>query len=238
MEDCRHIPKLQGRGFPDDAVMIINTEYGAFDNECSVLPRNPFDRRLDAASVRPGTQIYEKMVAGLYIGEMLRIIMVALHEQGKLFPDQDITRLQEENVLDASFLSVAELDISEELEDMRNEFNNTLSLDPALHELKMCRYLIGLIATRAARLYACGIAAICKKKNFRRCHVGVDGSLFTKYTGFKQRASQALREILDWPPEELDLVGLNVAEDGSGVGAALAGILAIQEDLPGENGIV
>ncbi|KAJ5612734.1 Hexokinase [Penicillium lagena] len=233
MEECSAIPKLRGLGLPQDAKVIINTEYGAFDNECQFLPRTPFDEQIDAESIRPGMQIYEKMVAGLYIGEMLRLIMVTLHEQEKFFEGQDTTRLRTENTLEASFLSIAELDISEDLDDMRAEFKEMLSLDPSLEELKACRYLIGLIATRAARLYACGVAAICKKKNLRRCHVGVDGSVFNKYSGFKDRAAQALREIMDWPPHELDLIALNAAEDGSGVGAALAAALAMNaENIP------
>jgi hexokinase len=233
MEECSAIPKLRGLDLPPDATVIINTEYGAFDNERQVLPRTPFDEKIDAESIRPGKQIYEKMVAGLYIGEMLRQVMVTLHEQEKFFEGQDTTRLRTENTLEASFLSIAELDISEYLDDMRAEFKETLSLDPSLEELKACRYLIGLIGTRAARLYACGVAAIGKKKNLRRCHVGVDGSVFNKYSGFKGRAAQALREILDWPPHELDLISLNAAEDGSGVGAALAAALAMDgENIP------
>lgn len=227
MEECSAIPKLRGLDLPQDATVIINTEYGAFDNERHFLPRTPFDEQIDAKSIQPGAQIYEKMVAGLYIGEMLRLIMVTLHEQERFFEGQDTTRLRTANTLEAPFLSIAELDISEYLDDMRAEFKETLSLDPSLEELKACRYLIGLIATRAARLYACGVAAICKKKNLRRCHVGVDGSVFNKYSGFKSRAAQALREIMDWPPYELDLIALNAAEDGSGVGAALAAALAM-----------
>ena len=228
MENCRSIPKIEGLGLPDDASVIINTEYGAFDNDRIVLPLTPFDRKIDEMSIRPGTQIYEKMVAGLYIGEILRLIMLSLHEEGKLFKDQDVTRLWKEKALEASFLSVAELDVTEQLDDMRQEFEATLSLTPSLDELKVCRYLIGLVATRAARLHACGIAAICKKQGIRRCHVGVDGSVFNKFSGFKGRAAQGLREILDWPPGELDLISLNPAEDGSSVGAALAAALVLK----------
>ncbi|KAJ5778872.1 Hexokinase [Penicillium paradoxum] len=230
MEKCQDIPKLRDAGLPEDANVIINTEYGAFDNERKVLPLTPFDYQIDKESARPGTQIFEKMVAGLYIGEMLRLVMVTLHEQGILFKGQDVTRLRTENTLEASFLSTAELDISDSLTDMKEEFEEHLGLKPSLDELKAIRYLIGLIATRAARLYSCGIAAICKKKGIRQCHVGVDGSVFNKYSMFKGRSAQALREIFDWDPDSLDLIALNAAEDGSGVGAALAACLTLSPD--------
>ncbi|KAJ5203878.1 Hexokinase [Penicillium cinerascens] len=87
-----------------------------------------------------------------------------------------------------------------------------------------------------ARLYACGIAAICKKKETSKCHVGVDGSVFNKYSGFKQRAAQALREIFDWPPNEPDLIVLIPSEDGSSVGgAALAAALALDGGIEGDS---
>ncbi|KAJ5570182.1 Hexokinase [Penicillium hispanicum] len=230
MEECRYIPKLRGLGLPENANVIINTEYGAFDNDRKVLPLTKFDHKIDEESIRPGTQIFEKMVAGLYIGEVLRLILVTLHEEGKMFEGQDITHLRKENALEASFLSIAETDFSPGLDEMRKEFEKTLSLTPSLDELKACRYLIVLVGTRAARLYACGIAAIYKKKDLRKCHVGVDGAVFNRYRGFKERALQGLRDIFDWPPGELELISLNPSEDGSSVGAALAAALVLKAE--------
>lgn len=229
MEECRKIPKLRHLGLPDDAKVIINTEYGAFDNNLKVLPATPFDHQIDRESLRPGTQIYEKMVAGLYIGEMLRLILVGMHEEGKLCSGQDASRLRTAHALDATFLSISEGDESPHLYEMRNEFVRTFDLDPPLVELKICRHLIGLIATRAARLYACGLAAICKKKGLRTCRVGVDGSVFNKYKSFKERAMQALREIFDWAPDQQDLIVLKPSEDGSSLGAALAAVLTLDD---------
>ena len=225
MEECRLIPKLRDCALPEDATVIINTEYGAFDNDRQILPVTPFDRQIDQQSVSPGSQIYEKMVAGLYIGETLRLILMTLHEQGKLFKGQEVTRLRQQNSLDATLLSAAE---SKGLDDMKDEFKKRLSLSLDVNELKICRYLITLVATRAARLYACGIAAICKKKNIQSCHVGVDGAVFNNYVGFKGRAVQGLRDIFDWPPGEPELISLDASEDGSGVGAALAAALALR----------
>lgn len=227
MEECRLIPKLRGSGLPEDATVIINTEYGAFDNERKVLPLTPFDRQLDDESAHPGRQIYEKMVAGLYIGEMLRLVMLRMHEEGMLFKGQDVSRLRTANSLETSFLSAVEMDMSESLTDVKHVFKESLNLEVALDELKACRYLIGLISMRAARLYACGIAAICKKKRIHQCHIGVDGTVFSKYSMLKGRAVQGLADIFDWEGDRLDLIALNTAEDGSGVGAALVASVAL-----------
>ena len=52
-----------------DRAMIINMESGNFD----ALPVTRWDAGLDAASERPGTQRMEKMVAGRYLGELVRL---------------------------------------------------------------------------------------------------------------------------------------------------------------------
>ena len=112
-------------------------------------------------------------------------------------------------------------------------FQNTLGIRCSKPELELCRRLAELIGTRSARLSACGVAAICKKKNYTSAHVGADGSVFNKYPHFKARGAQALREILDWGEKkggrrEKDPVEIMAAEDGSGVGAALIAALTLK----------
>lgn len=111
-------------------------------------------------------------------------------------------------------------------------FSDKLSIATTRPELELIRRLAELIGTRAARLSACGVAAICKKKGFSSCHVGADGSVFNKYPHFKARGAQALKEILDWPNKkslrEEDPIEILAAEDGSGVGAALIAALTLK----------
>jgi len=111
-------------------------------------------------------------------------------------------------------------------------FQNKLSIRPTHPELELIRRLAELIGTRAARLSACGVAAISIKKDYKTCHVGADGSVFNKYPHFKQRGAVALREILDWPAKksnkEADPIEILAAEDGSGVGAALIAALTLK----------
>ena len=55
--------------------MIINMEFGAFDNERKVLPLTRFDNKLDRQSINPHAQIYEKMISGMYLGEITRNVL-------------------------------------------------------------------------------------------------------------------------------------------------------------------
>jgi hexokinase len=111
-------------------------------------------------------------------------------------------------------------------------FQTSLALTPSPPALALIHRLAQLIGTRAARLTACGIAAICKKQKWTAVHVGADGSLFIMYPHFKQRQAQALKELFGWG-EGLgggvgDPVEVRAAEDGSGVGAALIAALTIE----------
>jgi hexokinase len=125
----------------------------------------------------------------------------------------------------------------ENLHETLELFQRVLNLSPQKHDLEIVRRLAELIGTRAARLTACGIAAICKKQGWESAHVGADGSVFDKYPHFKLRQAQALKEILNWD----DIFGVGkfgkgrgdpievvAAEDGSGVGAALIAALTIK----------
>lgn len=230
MENCGSVPKIASYNLPPEMPIAINCEYGAFDNEHIVLPRTSYDVIIDKDSPRPGQQAFEKMIAGLYLGELFRLVLVDLHDNKscKIFHGQDISRLRGAYTLDSSFLSMIEEDPFENLTETGDLFLRELGIKANKPELELCRRLAELIGTRAARLSACGVAAICKKKNIETCHVGADGSVFNKYPHFKARGAVALREILDWKKDEKDPISILAAEDGSGVGAALIAALTIK----------
>jgi len=114
------------------------------------------------------------------------------------------------------------------LQDTADLFRRELNISIGKPECEVFRRLAELIGTRAARLSTCGIAAICKKKNYTEAHVGADGSVFNKYPHFKARGAQALREIFGWEKGQKDPIQILPAEDGSGVGAALIAALTIK----------
>lgn len=229
MENIGSVPKLKHLNLPDDTPIVINCEYGAFDNEHVVLPRTPYDIAIDENSPRPGQQAFEKMVGGLYLGEIFRLCLLD-HAESKcgLFAGQDLSKLKKPYSLDASFLSAIEEDPFENLSNTRELFESKLGIHASRPECELSRRLAELIGTRSARLSACGVAAICKKKGIETCHVGADGSVFNKYPHFKTRGAQALREILDWPKGKKDPVVILSSEDGSGVGAALIAALTLK----------
>ncbi len=228
MEDCGSIPKITGPS--DNTPMAINCEYGAFDNSHQVLPITKYDQRIDEESPRPGEQAFEKMSAGHYLGEIYRLVMTDLHSKVALFRDQDVSKLQEPYLIDTGFLSAIENDGSHRLSDTKKLFQESLGVTPTESELVFLQQLAVTITVRGARLCACGVAAICKKKNITEGHVAADGSVANKHPTFRKRWAQALGEILGWPEDRKDdPIRITSAEDGSGIGAAVIVAMALRK---------
>lgn len=220
VEDVGSIPKIADCGLPSDTPMAINCEYGAFDNSHQILPRTKYDVEVDRESPKPGEQAFEKMSAGLYLGEIFRLVIVDLYERGVIFKGHDLKKLTNEPyALDTGFLSSLEND---SLEDRQKLYESVLGFAPSPAELELSRLLAETIAIRGSRLSACGIAAICIKKGMKAGNVAADGSVANKHPRFRARWKEALGEILEWPTaREEDPINLTSAEDGSGIGAAI-----------------
>jgi hexokinase len=91
--------------------MMINTEWGAFDNAREVLPRTPFDNKVDRESINPRFQAYEKFISGMYLGEVTRNILLALVDAAPepiLFDGKATERLNKHYGLDTEVLSLVE----------------------------------------------------------------------------------------------------------------------------------
>lgn len=225
-----HIEKLDGllpADIPEDSVMAINCEYGSFDNEHMVLPRTKYDVMIDEQSPRPGQQAFEKMTSGYYLGEIMRLVLLDLHESGFIFKNQDLSKLQQPYIMDTSFPAKIEDDPFENLEDTDELFKSSLNIETTVIERKLIRKLAELVGTRAARLTVCGVSAICNKRGYTTAHIAADGSVFNKYPGYKEKAAQALKDIYEWDVQNIEdhPIKLVAAEDGSGVGAAIIAAL-------------
>lgn len=66
--------------------MLINTEWGAF-GERDVLDFiiTEFDHAIDENSINPTRQLFEKMISGMYMGELTRLVLEKLVNAGLLF---------------------------------------------------------------------------------------------------------------------------------------------------------
>ncbi|KAI9448589.1 hypothetical protein H4582DRAFT_2107815 [Lactarius indigo] len=112
LEQVANITKLgNGPAAAAGGVMMVNTEWGAFDNGRAVLPLTPFDNKVDRESINPRFQAYEKFISGMYLGEITRNILLALVDaapQPIIFGGKATERLNKHYGLDSEMLSLVE----------------------------------------------------------------------------------------------------------------------------------
>ena len=66
----------------DDTSILINLESGLYDG----FPQSDFDAMLDRGSINTGEKIMEKMIAGAYLGELAKLMLLAAADEGFLSP--------------------------------------------------------------------------------------------------------------------------------------------------------
>lgn len=221
MERVPDIPKIAHLGIASDAEMAINCEWGAFDSfEHEHLPRTKYDAIVDDTSNKPGEQAFEKLISGRYLGEIFRLVICELIDEGVLFLGQNTYKVEKPYCFDTAFLSLMESDPTDELLMIIGIFTHFFALETTLAERQFFRALAKLVGRRAARLSACGIAAIVNKMGLLEdgCSVGADGSLYNKYPSFAERVHEGLVDIFG---DRGRNVVTHHAEDGSGVGSAI-----------------
>ncbi|OXB61826.1 hypothetical protein ASZ78_006179 [Callipepla squamata] len=105
MEEMRNVELVEG----DEGRMCINMEWGAFgDNGCLDDIQTEFDLAVDELSLNPGKQRFEKMISGMYLGEIVRNILMDFTKRGLLFRGRISERLKTRGIFETKFLSQIE----------------------------------------------------------------------------------------------------------------------------------
>lgn len=217
--------------------MAVNMEWGNFWS--SHLPRTSYDIELDAESPNPNDQGFEKMISGMYLGDIVRRVILRMSEESDIFGpvSSSDSKCREPFALRTPLMAAMHEDDSPELTEVARILKDVLDIpDVPLKARKVVVKVCDVVTRRAARLAAAGIVGILKKigrdgssgitggrsrsdANMRRTVVAVEGSLYTEYTMFREYLHEALHEILG--EDIAQHVILKVTEDGSGTGAAL-----------------
>ncbi|CAG2100784.1 unnamed protein product [Medioppia subpectinata] len=210
---------------PTDGV-IVNTEWGAFgDNGVLDFVRTDWDDEVNTYSLNKGRQLFEKMISGMYMGEMVRSIVASLTRQGLLFEGKGSEKLFTPHCFQSAFVSwiesepkgvfiqtrkaMAEMDLSHASED----------------DLFSVQMICERISTRAAHLVSAAIATVLNKMRRPFTVVGVDGSVYRYHPHFHDLMAAKTAELTD-PAYRFEMM---LSEDGSGRGAALVAAVAVRQ---------
>lgn len=208
--------------------VLINTEWGAFgDNGALDFVRTEYDREIDHFSINPGSQTQEKMISGMYMGELARLAIVKFTRAGLLFGGVGSDILFKRGQFFTKYVSEIESDKPGTYMYCRDVLDE-LGLEHATDEdCANVRYICECVSSRAAHLVSAGIAALINKMDEKSVTVGVDGSVYRFHPKFHDLMKAKIRQFVK-PDISFDLM---LSEDGSGRGAALVAAVACREAL-------
>ncbi|KAJ1254867.1 hypothetical protein BS78_K316200 [Paspalum vaginatum] len=224
IEHVSAIPKWHGP-LPKSGDMVINMEWGNFKS--SHLPLTEFDVALDAESLNPGEQIYEKLISGMYMGEIVRRVLLKMADDAALFADNVPKNLEIPRILSTLHMLMMHQDATPDLNIVGVKLKEILGIESTCYKTrKMVVDVCEVVASRAARLAAAGVYGILKKlgrdiasPNEQKTVIAVDGGVYKYYTFFAQCMESTLKDLLG--EGVASSVVIKLVEDGSGTGAAL-----------------
>ncbi|KAH8118513.1 hexokinase-domain-containing protein [Phellopilus nigrolimitatus] len=251
VEDVHKIQKLaNSSSLQTTEKMLVNTEWGAFNNTRSVLPSTPHDNKLDRESINPRFQAYEKFISGMYLGEITRNLLLSFVDAAPplLFNGSSTSILNQHYGFDTAYMS--DIENAQTLEDIKKVLVEKVGFQidaVSNQDAEIVRWACQQVATRAAYLSGCAVGAVLvqtgnatlgggRSTNERKFAVGVDGSLIQFYPNFESRLRDSLRAIVGEDVERKVEIGL--ARDGSGVGAALCALQALKQEQTGTKAVL
>ncbi|EXC28700.1 hypothetical protein L484_006996 [Morus notabilis] len=125
VERAHAIPKWHGL-LPKSGEMVINMEWGNFRS--SHLPLTDYDQALDAESLNPGEQIFEKMISGMYLGDIVRRVLCRMAEEADFFGDTVPPKLKIPFILRTPDMSAMHHDTSPDLKVVATKLKDILEV--------------------------------------------------------------------------------------------------------------
>ncbi|KAM7018295.1 hexokinase-2 [Tautogolabrus adspersus] len=231
MEQMRNLELLDG----DEGRMCVNTEWGAFGDDGALEDlRTDIDREIDAGSLNPGKQLFEKMISGMYMGEMVRLILVRMTKEKLLFQGKTTTQLLTTGRFNTSYIYTIDTDKDEEGLLSAEEVLRSLGLDPSVEDCIATQRVCQIVSTRAAHLCAAALVSVLrqirdnKAAEKLRTTIGVDGSVYKNHAEFSRRLHKMVRRLVP----DCDVRFLT-SQCGSGKGAAM--VTAVAYRLAAQN---
>ncbi|GAA5804936.1 hypothetical protein HPULCUR_010446 [Helicostylum pulchrum] len=240
--NCAYYDKVSNLGtflsqhkddIPHHSDMIINTEWCNISSK--YLPGNKFDEMVDIESNNKGIHAFEKMTTGMYLGELVRLILVYFADIKVLSFDID----DEECLLripyqfDTSYMYVCEAD-EDLLEGTRvvlEEMCRTGETTPIDREIvkKVCE----LVGHRAAVLLGASIAGVVEymvaygiglDPQGDGFAISISGEVYKDYSSFHPRVCETLKTLI--PDEVAAKLSVGIVKHSRIVGAAIVAMMA------------
>ncbi|XP_062123590.1 hexokinase type 1 [Drosophila sulfurigaster albostrigata] len=211
-------------GSPELPLMIINTEWAQFGaNGHLDFMRNEFDKLVDEDSTVPGQKYFEKCISTLYLGELVRLIVVRLMDMGVMFTDynQDYIGIHWKMEMKSLIAIVSDPPgVYVHGQEVMDKFKLRNCQE---RDLAMLKYICQVVCDRSAKLVAAGLAALINRMNYSQISISVDGGIYRLFPRYQEVLNRHTQQLAN-PHNKFEIV---VAEDSPGVGAAIMAGLAV-----------
>ncbi|XP_073997710.1 hexokinase A isoform X3 [Rhodnius prolixus] len=199
--------------------VLINTEWGAFGDHGELeFITTSYDKEIDQKSVNPGKQRHEKMISGMYLGELVRLLVLKFAQDRLLFDGKTSELLKTRDNFRTEYVSNIESDKRGSFKNCKNVLEKLGIHGVSDQDCANVRYICECVTRRAAHLASAGVATLINKMNVESVTVGVDGTLYRKHPYFHDLM---IDKILDLISPNVKGVYMMLSTDGSGRGAAL-----------------
>jgi len=207
----------------------------------NIFPTTRWDTALNASHMRPNYQPLEYLIAGGYISEIVRLIMVEAADTAGLYWGQLPQSLRTIYSLDTRTLAMIELDTTPFLMASRSMLREKHASRnaPSYSDAEFIRAVTRRVTSRSIAYFTAGVHALSSlleeldveaglPNPLDHISIGCDGSIINKYPGYMARAQAGLDELRKQEGSRRKKIILeetqNSAVLGAGVAAAMAGM--------------
>ncbi|KAF2860334.1 actin-like ATPase domain-containing protein [Piedraia hortae CBS 480.64] len=206
---------------PKASHSVVNTELGML-GQSYTLPTTRWDEHLNRVHPRPDFQPLEYRVSGLYLGEVVRLVLSEGIASGVLFGGNAVMSLETPYNLDAGLLSIF-------IEDQKSARSLFLEKHPVgSHEdadWEFVRLVINLVWMRAQALVAAALFALANLiddgKKYEKLTIACHGTVIERAPGFREGVQCCLDSLCG----RSERLKLELAPESSIFGAAVAAVV-------------
>lgn len=218
IEQIANIPKFHSE--THSSSMIVNMEWGALGtSDRSILPFTSLDEEIDVTSINPGKQYLEKMMGGLFLGELIRLWIVKCRKANELLTRVDLSNrlFTEAMAFDSSLCRSILLDDSSDYSEIEGILHSFDIKHSSSNDRKLIYTIVDAVVTRSARLMGACLYTVLThmRESGKQGTVGIGGSVYKYLPGYKKRIMKALEEL------GMEEVNCSIVEDASCRGTAL-----------------
>ena len=217
--------------------VLTNTELSMFGK--NIFPTSKWDEALNRAHIMPSYQPFEYLVAGGYMSEIVRHIMVEAAERNNLYGRSFPETLRVPYSLDTHTLALIQVDDSAGLTVTCNLLHekHPSSVRPSFQDAAFIQKVVYCVSRRSIAYFATGVhdlTSLLQDLDLEaglenRCDhvsIGCDGSVINKYPGYMEKAQDTLDQMRVTEAKGRKRVLLEKTQDSAVLGAGVAGALA------------